>query len=134
MSDEELMQMAEKARERAYAPYSQFTVGAALLCSDETVYLGCNIENASYGAAMCAERVAMYKAVAHGKDAFIKIAVCGGKGHADAACPPCGICRQVLQEFCGDNFRVILKNAGELVSYSMDELLPVSFQKNMLEK
>ncbi len=133
MSDEELMQMAEKARERAYAPYSQFTVGAALLCSDETVYLGCNIENASYGAAMCAERVAIYQALADGKDSFFKIAVCGGKGHTDAPCPPCGICRQVLLEFCRNDFSVILKDAGKIVSYRMDQLLPVSFQKNMVE-
>ncbi len=134
MSDAELMKLAEKVRKKAYAPYSQFAVGAALLCSDETVFLGCNIENAAYGAAMCAERVAIYQALANGKDSFIKMAVCGGKDHADAVCPPCGICRQVLQEFCGDDFHVILKNAGKIVSYSMKELLPVSFQKNMLEK
>lgn len=134
MSDEELMQLAETARERAYAPYSQFAVGAALLCSDGTVYLGCNIENAAFGAAMCAERVAIYQAVTGGKNSFVKMAVCGGGDHADAPCSPCGICRQVLQEFCKDDFRVILKNANKLVSYKMGELLPVSFQKNMLEK
>ena len=83
MSDQELMLLAEKARENAYVPYSDFKVGAALLCSDGSVYLGCNVENASYGATMCAERTAVFSAIADGKRAFLKIAVCGGNDHAD---------------------------------------------------
>ncbi len=134
MTDAELMQLAKKARSTAYAPYSKFTVGAALLCSDKSVFMGCNVENVSYGATMCAERVALYQAIANGKTSFVKIAVCGGMDYTDAECPPCGICRQVLREFCTNDFRVILQKADEIRSYKIDELLPFSFQKNMLEK
>jgi cytidine deaminase len=136
MTDAELMQLAKRARKNAYAPYSGFVVGAALLCSDESVYMGCNVENASYGATMCAERVAMYQAIANGKSSFVKIAVCGGTDltYTDVVCPPCGICRQVLREFCTDAFRIVLQNGDEIVSYKIGELLPFSFQKNMLEK
>ncbi len=134
MTDTELMQLAKKARGNAYAPYSKFAVGAALLCSDMSIYMGCNIENASYGATMCAERVALYQAIANGKSSFVKIAVCGGVNYTDVECPPCGICRQVLREFCTDDFRVVLQNVDQIISYKIDELLPLSFQKNMLEK
>lgn len=133
MSDQELMLLAEKARVNAYAPYSNFKVGAALLCADGSVYLGCNVENASYGAAMCAERTAIFSAVADGKRALIKIAVCGGKDHADAPCPPCGDCRQVLREFTENTFRVIMKNGDAVLSYTIGELLPLSFQKSVLD-
>lgn len=134
MTDTELMQLAKKVRGNAYAPYSKFAVGAALLCSDMSIYMGCNIENASYGATMCAERVALYQAIANGKSSFVKIAVCGGVNYTDVECPPCGICRQVLREFCTDDFRVVLQNVDQIISYKIDELLPLSFQKNMLEK
>ena len=134
MTDTELMQLAKKARGNAYAPYSKFAVGAALLCSDMSIYMGCNIENASYGATMCAERVALYQAIANGKSSFVKIAVCGGVNYTDVECPPCGVCRQVLREFCTDDFRVVLQNVDQIISYKIDELLPLSFQKNMLEK
>ena len=96
--------------------------------------MGCNIENASYGATMCAERVALYQAIANGKSSFVKIAVCGSVNYTDVECPPCGICRQVLREFCTDDFRVVLQNVDQIISYKIDELLPLSFQKNMLEK
>ena len=133
MSDQELMLLAEKARENAYVPYSNFKVGAALLCSDGSVYLGCNVENASYGATMCAERTAVFSAIADGKRAFLKIAVCGGNDHADVPCPPCGICRQVLREFTESTFRVIMKNGDAVLSYTIGELLPLFFQKSTLD-
>lgn len=133
MLDQELMQLAEDARKNAYAPYSGFKVGAALLCSDGSIYLGCNIENASYGASMCAERTAIFQAIADGKRKFIKIAVCGGKDSTDSPCPPCGCCRQVLREFCEDNFRIVMKNGISLFSDTIGDLLPLSFQRNIME-
>ena len=133
MTDQELMALAEHARDNAYVPYSEFKVGAALLCSDGSVYCGCNIENAAYGAVMCAERTALFSAVANGKRDFIKIAVCGGKDDTGVPCPPCGICRQALREFCDDDFRIVMKNGDSLVSSTMGELLPLSFQKNRLD-
>lgn len=133
MSDQELMQLAEKARKNAYAPYSDFKVGAALLCSDGSVYLGCNVENASYGASMCAERNAIFQAIANGNRKFVKIAVCGGKDSTETPCPPCGSCRQVLREFCEDNFRIVMKNDGSLFSDTIGDLLPLCFQKSMLD-
>ena len=97
MTDKELCRMAESAAEAAYNPYSRFAVGAALLCSDGSVYTGCNIENASFTPTVCAERVAVFKAVSDGKRDFVKIAIAGGKnGRLDGICPPCGVCRQVL--------------------------------------
>ena len=133
MSDQELMQLAEKARKNAYAPYSDFKVGAALLCSDGSIYLGCNVENASYGASMCAERNAIFQAIANGNRKFVKIAVCGGKDSTETPCPPCGSCRQVLREFCEDNFRIVMKNDGSLFSDTIGDLLPLCFQKSMLD-
>ena len=100
MTDKELILSALKARENAYAPYSQFLVGAALLCSDGTVYTGCNIENISYSGTVCAERTAIFKAVSDGKREFSKIAIVGGKKGETISAYPCGICRQVMAEFC----------------------------------
>ena len=101
MSDKELMQAAVKARKMAYAPYSGFFVGAALLTKDGKVYTGCNIENASYTPTNCAERTAFFKAVSEGERAFEAIAVVGGKGEElSELCAPCGVCRQVMTEFC----------------------------------
>ena len=134
MTDQELMALAEKASENAYVPYSHFKVGAALLCRDGSVYCGCNIENAAYGAVMCAERTALFSAVADGKRDFLKIAVCGGKDDTSVPCPPCGICRQALREFCDDAFGILMKDGDGLLSATMCELLPLSFQKNRLEK
>lgn len=133
MSDQELMQLAEKARKNAYAPYSDFKVGAALLCSDGSVYLGCNVENASCGTGICAERNAIFQAIANGNRKFIKIAVCGGKDSTETPCPPCGSCRQVLREFCEDNFRIVMKNDHSLFSDTIGDLLPMCFQKSMLD-
>ena len=112
MTDRDLLSRAIAARETAYAPYSGFTVGAALLCGDGTVYDGCNIENAAHTPTVCAERTAFFKAVSEGKRAFTAMAVAGGT----APCPPCGVCRQVMAEFCDGDFAVILQGEnGEIL-------------------
>ena len=129
-SDRELVEMALEARHHAYVPYSRFSVGAVLLDANGHVWKGCNIENAAYGPGNCAERTAIFKAVSEGEREFAAIAVVGGKnGDAADIFPPCGICRQVLREFCDpDTFRVILGSAeGEPEVYLLRELLPVSF-------
>lgn len=126
---EELVRLALKAREKAYAPYSHFAVGAALLCADGAVYQGCNIENAAYPAANCAERTAFFKAVSEGKRDFTAIAVVGGPaGEAPRAfCPPCGVCRQVMREFCGKGFAIVLSDGAKIEIYTLEEMLPCSF-------
>ena len=124
MTDQELFALAVQARERAYAPYSGYAVGAALLTKDGKVYEGVNIENASFGATNCAERTAIFSAVAKGEREFAAIAVAGGrKGEQPSDCTPCGICRQVLAEFCPPDFKVILLDGA----HRLDELLPMSF-------
>ena len=131
MDDRELYLLAVKARERSYSPYSHFRVGAALLAMDGGVYLGANIENASYGAANCAERTAFFKAVNEGVRGFEAIAIAGGPEDADTLefCPPCGICRQVMREFCDpEDFRIFLvKTPEDYREYRLSELLPESF-------
>lgn len=129
MDVERLIEEAMKAREMAYAPYSEFRVGAALLDGDGTIYSGCNIENASYGACNCAERTAIFKAVSEGAGDFRAIAIVGGKDKAVTEfCPPCGICRQVMSEFCdADTFKVILFDGTETRSYLLRDLLPHAF-------
>ena len=127
---EQLVALALKAREHAYAPYSGFAVGAALLCADGSVYQGCNIENAAFGPTICAERVAVFKAVYDGKRDFAGLAVAGGRaGEAVTGLfPPCGVCRQVLREFCGLEFPLYLaKEDGAFETHSLGELLPFSF-------
>lgn len=124
MEDRALLDAAKAAMENAYAPYSHFRVGAAVLAGDGRVFTGCNIENASYGAACCAERTAIFKAVSEGVRHFERIAVVGSGGDFT---PPCGICRQVLYEFM-PNGTVLLENAqGERQSYLVTELLPHGF-------
>ena len=131
--DAELMRMAEKARGRAYAPYSGWTVGAALLATDGTVYCGCNIESATFTPTSCAERTALFKAVSEGKKEFVKIAVIGGHaGEKGEFCAPCGVCRQMLSEFCGPHFEVLLGSVEEHRSHPLGELLPFFFQKEEL--
>lgn len=120
-SDRQLLDDARRARERAYAPYSRFRVGAALRGKSGAVYLGCNVENASYGLSMCAERVAIGKAVSEGERAFDAVAIDAGQA---TPTPPCGACRQVLAEF-GVELRVLL--AGEPRALTLAELLPRSF-------
>lgn len=129
MTYDELMCAAKQARRRAYAPYSHFFVGAALLCEDGSVFDGCNVESASHTPTCCAERVAIFSAVAAGKRSFSGIAVTGG-GEEDSTplCMPCGVCRQVMSEFCGDEFPVILEEeGGALRVMTLGELLPYRF-------
>jgi cytidine deaminase len=129
MTYEKLCELAKEAMTHSYSPYSGFKVGAALLCKDGTVYTGCNIENASYTPTICAERTAIFKAVYDGRRDFVAIAVCGGKdGSVTGAFPPCGVCRQVMREFCEDDFTIYM--VGPDSSYetlTLDQLLPHSF-------
>ena len=124
-----LMKKALEARTRSYAPYSSFAVGAALLCADGSIYTGANIENASFTPTVCAERVAFFSAVHDGHRDFRAIVIVGGKqGHnADKQCPPCGVCRQVMSEFCKEDFQIILGNEEEMLILSLDELMPHRF-------
>ncbi len=134
MTDRDLMSLAVQARERAYAPYSSFRVGAALLGKSGKVYLGCNIENAAYTPTNCAERTAIFKAVSEGEKEFSAIAIVGGKGETlNELCAPCGVCRQVLAEFCDKDFRLILGTPEKITAYTFAELLPLSFGKGDLE-
>ncbi len=135
MTKEQLVEKAKEAMQTAYAPYSGYTVGAALLCEDGSVYTGCNVENASYGATNCAERTAFFKAVSDGKRKFTAIAICGGKdGSVDGEFPPCGICRQVMREFCEDDFKIYLYGEKIIKTYTLEELLPVSFKSENLNQ
>jgi cytidine deaminase len=125
MSMPALMQEAVRARGRAYAPYSRFPVGAALLLADGRVVHGCNVENASYGLTACAERVAMWKAISEGRDGFVAIAITARHGEG---APPCGACRQVLHEFA-PNLRVVWRSAGgQLLERPLSALLPEAFR------
>ncbi len=125
-----LCDKAKEAMKNAYAPYSGFKVGAALLCDDGSIYTGCNIENSSYTPTVCAERVAVFKAVSDGKREFSAIAVCGGKDGVltDNPCHPCGVCRQVLSEFCGKDFAVYIASEDDVKEYTLSELLPFGFE------
>ena len=129
MTPEKLVHMAMEAMEHAYVPYSGYKVGAALLCADGTVYCGCTIENASYSPTVCAERTAFFKAVYDGHRDCVSIAVCGGKdGVITGAFPPCGVCRQVMREFCRDDFVIYLVGAGgSYEALTLSQLLPYSF-------
>ena len=130
MTNEELVSIAKKAMENSYSPYSEFKVGAAALGISGTVYTGANIENASYGATVCAERVAFFRAVQEGERDFLAIAIVGGlrNGKIDSYAFPCGICRQVMSEFCGEDFKIIVaKSLEEYQVYSLGELMPHAF-------
>ncbi|MBO5858228.1 MAG: cytidine deaminase [Clostridia bacterium] len=132
MNNSELIKLALEAREKSYSPYSHFAVGAALLCKNSKVFTGCNIENSGYSATNCAERTAIFKAVSEGETEFEKIAVVGGNADEKPSgfCPPCGICRQVMKEFCGNDFKIIIaKNENEYKSVTLEDLLPLSFDK-----
>lgn len=127
-SDRELADIAIEAMKNSYSPYSDFKVGAALLCRDGTVFTGCNIENAAFSSTVCAERTAFFKAVSDGKREFSAIAVVGGKnGTVDGFCPPCGVCRQVMNEFCGEDFKIILFNGKDIKGFTIGDLLPENF-------
>ena len=129
MENRELVMEALKARKQAYCPYSGFAVGAALLCADGRVFTGCNIENAAYPATNCAERTAFFKAVSEGRRDFTAIAIVGNKrGEAGDYCPPCGVCRQVMAEFCKADFEILLaKDTENWKSYTLEQLLPERF-------
>ena len=128
MTYEKLCDLAVEAMHHAYAPYSGYKVGAALLCKDGTVYQGCNIENAAYGPTNCAERTAFFKAIYDGHREFVAIAVCGGKdGVITGSFPPCGVCRQVMREFCADDFRILMVNQNGFEEVTLAQLLPYSF-------
>lgn len=130
MDERRLILEALEARNLAYAPYSHFLVGAALLGKSGRVYRGCNVENASYGATNCVERTAFFKGVSEGEVEFMAIAIAGGpEGRAVGLCPPCGVCRQVMAEFCPGDFPVLLASSADTwETYTLDELLPRSFQ------
>lgn len=123
-----LWQAACEARKKAYAPYSGFTVGAALLAADGRVFVGCNVENASYSPTICAERVALGAAIAAGARDFVAIAVIGGRGEVLADTPPCGVCRQTLSEFTDGGMTVLFMENGSRTECTLAELLPHSFR------
>lgn len=132
MDERVVRQLVEKAIEMtkfSYAPYSNFTVGAALLTDEGEIYTGCNIENAAYGPSNCAERTAVFKAVSEGKKNFKAIAVVGGLNKKiEDYCSPCGVCRQVLAEFCDKDFKVIMaKSLDDIKILTLGDLLPESF-------
>ena len=136
MTPEKLLELAHEARERAYAPYSHYAVGAALLTKDGRVYQGCNIENASFSATNCAERTAFFKAVSEGERNFKAIAIVGGPSDRDveSLCYPCGICRQVMAQFCDlDSFRIIVAaDRTHWEECTLRELLPRAFRRHCM--
>ena len=137
MDNQQLVDNAIKAREFAYAPYSHFAVGAALEDANGKLFMGCNVESASYGPTNCAERTAFFKAVSEGSRKFKRIAVVGGKEGKDVEtfCPPCGVCRQVMMEFCNpDEFEIVLSDGkGAFKVFTLKELLPCGFGPSNLQ-
>lgn len=133
MITSDLIKLALEARKMSYSPYSGFSVGAALLCADGSVYSGCNIENSAFSPTNCAERTAFFKAVSEGKRDFLKIAVVGGNSSDEKPvnyCPPCGVCRQVMKEFCNPEFEIIMaKTTEDYKIMTLAEMLPASFDK-----
>lgn len=124
MTNEKLVEKAEKAMKNAYVPYSRFKVGAALLMADGSVYTGCNIENSSFGATICAERTAMFKAVSDGRKDMVKIAIVSSSGDKTY---PCGICRQVMAEFMPEGSIVLKDKNGKITEESVRDILPNAF-------
>ena len=128
MTPEKLCELAKEPMTHSYSPYSGYKVGAALLCTDGTVYQGCNIENAGFTPTICAERTAIFKAIYDGHRDLEAIAVCGGKdGVITGLFPPCGVCRQVMREFCRDDFLVYLVTPEGYETRTLTQLLPDSF-------
>lgn len=138
MSYNELIDMALKARKKAYVPYSNFAVGAAVLTKDNNMFDGGNIENAAYSPSNCAERTAIFKAVSEGHKEIVAIAIAGDYVDIDKPrdyCTPCGVCRQVMVEFANQEMEIILaKSQDDYKVYKLKELLPLSFNKNFLNK
>ncbi len=134
MSDKDLIALANKARERSYCPYSGFSVGAALLTRDGKAYTGANIENASFTPTVCAERVALFSAVHAGEKEFEAIAVVGGPvgKPAEKLFTPCGVCRQVLSEFCTPDMKVLIGAENETLITTLGELMPHGFGKESM--
>ena len=124
-----LVNAAMQAREKSYAPYSGFSVGAALLTDDGVVYTGANIENAAHTPTVCAERTAFFTAIHNGARRFSAIAVVGGptQKEIDSFCPPCGVCRQVMSEFCNGDFKILLCDGKQTKTLTLDQLLPERF-------
>ena len=136
MTGSELIFAAKEARKKAYCPYSHFAVGAVLLTDDGRTFAGCNVENASYGATCCAERTALFSALAAGARSFASLAVVGGREgeEPDAICPPCGICRQALAEFCKPDFPIYLSDGVEVKTLRLSDLIPLAFSPEQLGK
>lgn len=134
MNNLDLVKIAFEAMEKAYSPYSHCKVGAALLTRDGKVYTGCNVENASYGATNCAERTAFFKAISEGEREFSKIAIVGGlEGVVTNMFMPCGVCRQVMDEFCDRDFEVLVaKDRENFEIFTLSQLLPLSFDEKNL--
>ena len=126
----ELIESARQVREKAYAPFSNFRVGAAVLTKDGKIYTGCNIESASYGLTVCAERVAIWKAVSEGESEFTNVAVVAD---TEELTPPCGVCRQIIWEFCGDVPVTFANLKGNVETVQMKELLPRAFDTKFLK-
>lgn len=134
IDEKTLIEYAKRAMKKSYSPYSGFSVGAALLTSDGKIYSGCNIENASFTPTVCAERTAFFNAVSNGEKNFSAIAVVGGKiGEITEYCPPCGVCRQVMREFCSDDFEIILFDGKSVKKFRLEDILPFSFKPENLE-
>ena len=129
-----LIKKAKDARMHSYSPYSEYKVGAALLCADGTVYLGTNVENASYGETVCAERVAVLKAVSEGKRDLEAIAIVGGKNEICDYAFPCGACRQVLSEFCKPSLEIVLFDGENIEIRTLGQVFPSAFGKDALQK
>lgn len=134
MSKKDLFNLAKDAMKNSYAPYSNYNVGAVLLCKSGNAYKGSNIENASYSLTNCAERTALFSAIANGEKEFDSICIVGGKnGEITDYAMPCGACRQVLAEFCNEDFKVYVGiNEADIKEYTLNELLPYSFNKSKL--
>lgn len=129
-NEESLIDIAKEVRERAYAPYSNFKVGAAVETEDGNVYTGCNVESASYGLTVCAERVAIWKGISRGETKFSRIAVVVD---TEDLTPPCGVCRQIIWEFCGDVPVILANLQGKKETLMMGELLPRAFDSKFLK-
>lgn len=132
----ELCRAAIQAIKQSYSPYSDFKVGAALLTKDGKIYTGCNIENASFSATVCAERTAIFKAISEGETEFAMLAIAGGKnGEIQSEVPPCGVCRQVLSEFCDKDFPILLvTDENNFKQYTLGQLLPLTFGNTYIEE
>ncbi len=131
----QLLALAKEQLPMAYAPYSQFWVGAALLAASGSIYMGCNIENAAYTPGNCAERTAFFQAVSRGEREFVAICVVGGHlGHIQGLTPPCGVCRQVMMEFCSPDFLILLSGDGQQWSeHRLGDMLPLGFGPGTLQ-